>query len=99
MGHFRLTMDVRVAIFGAVLAALIFLSACKSYRQEQKADEEEKAAAVARMEASGELEPGKIQVLQPKERVVQHPEPTPTPTPTPETLLNRPLDPAGAPPK
>ncbi len=90
-------MVVRLAIFGGILAGFIFLSACASYRQERKAEAEEKARNLAKLEESGRVERGKIKLPTARERVEEVPEAALTPSPTPETLLNRPLDPAGDP--
>lgn len=90
-------MIVRLTIFGGVLAAFIFLNACASYRQERKAEAEEKARIVAKLEDSGRVERGKIKLPTSRERVEEVPEAALKPSPTPETLLNRPLDPAGDP--
>ena len=89
-------MRVRLTIFAGLLAAFILLSACASYRREQKAEAEQKEEYLTKLEASGRVEPGKIKLPQPKERVEEF-SATPTPTPTPDGLLNRPLDPAGVP--
>ena len=92
-------MVVRSTIFGGILALCVLTASCESYKAERRADARDQAETLAAAEASGQFKPGELHVPKPREKVEEISSTSPTPTPEPNDLLNRPLDPAGRPPR
>lgn len=89
-------MSVKAFLFGTILAACVFTGACSGYRADRKAEARDQMEALEEANTRGPLA-GKIRLPKPKERIETIPAISPTPTPRGDDLLNRPLDPAGAP--
>jgi len=92
------SMGVKSAIFGGLLAICISLGACKSYRDDTKADAEQEAETAAKLVASGDVKEKDLRLPNSREKVEEVSLATPTPTPASDNL-SKPLDPAGRPPR
>lgn len=88
------SMVLKWGIAGAILATCIVICACRSFKDEQKAQAHEQQETLEKAEAQGV----KLHMPSPHEKVEQVASISPTPTPQPDSLLDRQLDPAGVPP-